>query len=141
IAIEDHLTNREYRVKLRIIDGLDEYVERHIPGIEDADEQLLWMEFALHGLAEYSKIGRQVLDNRVDFKDYSTPCYRELVVSMMTISMTTMTTINISAKSAKMPINRKDRFKSVFSIYRLVPSENPLFRTSVVLHIGFANIY
>lgn len=69
IAIEDHLTNREYRVKLRIIDGLDEYVERHIPGIEDADEQLLWMEFALHGLAEYSKIGRQVLDNRVDFKD------------------------------------------------------------------------
>jgi len=69
IAIQDHLNNQEYRARLKSIDGLDEYVEKHLPGITDPDEQLLIMEFALHGLAEFSKIGRQILDNGADFKD------------------------------------------------------------------------
>lgn len=68
IAIEDHLTNAAYRARLRTIDGLDNYVEKQLSGYS-ADEQLLMMEFVLHGLAEFSKIGRHVMDNGTDFKD------------------------------------------------------------------------
>jgi magnesium chelatase subunit I len=35
----------------------------------DAEEQLLWAEFVLHGLAEHSRIGRSVLQEKVSFSD------------------------------------------------------------------------
>lgn len=68
IVIADDLTNPEYRARLKTIDGLDEYIEDYLPGAPEED-RLLLMEFALHGLAEFSKIGREILDNGTDFKD------------------------------------------------------------------------
>lgn len=68
IAISDNLTNPEYRARLKTIDGLDEYVETYMPD-SPPEEQLLFMEFALHGFAEFSKIGREVLEDGSDFKD------------------------------------------------------------------------
>lgn len=68
IAIPDNLTNSEYRARLKTIDGLDEYVETYMPD-SPSEEQLLFMEFALHGFAEFSKIGRKVLDDGSDFRD------------------------------------------------------------------------
>lgn len=35
----------------------------------DAEEQLLWAEFVLHGLAEHSRIGRTQLVNAARFGD------------------------------------------------------------------------
>ncbi len=68
IAIPDNLTNPEYRARLKTIDGLDEYVEAYLPDATP-EEQLLFMEFALHGFAEFSKIGRRILDDGSDFRD------------------------------------------------------------------------
>jgi magnesium chelatase subunit I len=68
IAITDSLTEAEYRARLSVIEGLDDFVARHIPN-SMGQEAFLFMEFALHGLAEYSKIGRQLLDGSSEFKD------------------------------------------------------------------------
>lgn len=68
MAITDDLTGAEYEARLKTIEGLDDFVEKYQSTIS-GDELLLFMEFALHGLAEYSKIGRQIINNGTDFKD------------------------------------------------------------------------
>ncbi len=62
------LSDKDYRARLKTIDGLDSYVDRYSKDLSP-EEHFFRMEFALHGLAEFSRIGRKVLDNRVDFKD------------------------------------------------------------------------
>jgi len=53
---------------LKAVPGLLELVKaRH--AYLDAEEQLHWAEFVLHGLAEHSRIGRSVLQEKVSFSD------------------------------------------------------------------------
>lgn len=57
-----------YRAGLKNVPGLDRLVlERH--SYLEADEVPLWMEFVLHGLAEFSRIGRSSLVSSVKFGD------------------------------------------------------------------------
>lgn len=62
------LTNREYEARLKTIEGLDDLVDAFHRGLS-RDEKLFLMEFALHGMAEYSLIGKQSLDRGLQFKD------------------------------------------------------------------------
>jgi magnesium chelatase subunit I len=62
------MTNREYEARLKTIDGLDDFVDEFTARLPK-DEKLFMMEFALHGMAEYSLIGKQALDKGTHFKD------------------------------------------------------------------------
>jgi magnesium chelatase subunit I len=58
----------EYANTLYSIPMLHEIVDKYCPGIGDED-RLMMMEFVLHGLAEYSVIGKTVLDSSIEFSD------------------------------------------------------------------------
>lgn len=62
------MTDREYQARLKTIDGLDDFVEEFTSRLSK-EEKLFMMEFALHGMAEFSLIGKQSLDKGVHFKD------------------------------------------------------------------------
>ena len=62
------LPAQEYVKRLRSVNGLEKLVSDLHPSA-DADLKLLLMEFALHGLAEYSLIGRTPLTAGLRFKD------------------------------------------------------------------------
>ena len=62
------MADREYIARLKTIDGLDDFVDM-LSAYGDADEKLFMMEFALHGMAEYSLIGKQSLDQGIKFQD------------------------------------------------------------------------
>lgn len=57
-----------YRAALKNVPGLDRLVQARHSYLE-ADEVPLWMEFVLHGLAEFSRIGRSSLVRSVKFGD------------------------------------------------------------------------
>ncbi len=59
---------RVYCNALDGVDGLAEAVQRAHPYL-DHEERYLWMEFALHGLAEISRLGRQGLVDGARFSD------------------------------------------------------------------------
>ena len=61
-------TNHEYETKLRSVSGLLEVVNEFQKG-QDPATKLLLMEFALHGLAEYSLISKHQLERGLQFKD------------------------------------------------------------------------
>lgn len=58
----------EYKKLLDSVPGLKELVDEHHGG-EDKTTKLLMMEFALHGLAEYSQISKNNLVKGLQFKD------------------------------------------------------------------------
>jgi magnesium chelatase subunit I len=60
--------NKEYRDSLMKVNGLRELVNQYHDRSDDATKLLL-MEFALHGLAEYSQISRGNLTKGLQFKD------------------------------------------------------------------------
>lgn len=62
------LPNRDYEARLRTIDGLDDLIDDLHPRLSKA-EKLFMMEFALHGIAEHSLIGKKSLDTGQQFKD------------------------------------------------------------------------
>jgi len=62
------LTNHEYEAKLRSVSGLLEAVNE-FQKKQDPTTKLFLMEFALHGLAEYSLISKHYLDGGLQFKD------------------------------------------------------------------------
>jgi magnesium chelatase subunit I len=68
IDFTNDLTDREYRARLKTIEGLEELVEGYHERLSE-DDKLFMMEFALHGLAEYSLISKQNLDTGLQFKD------------------------------------------------------------------------
>ncbi len=68
IDLLNDLSDKQYAATLNSVDGLKELVEKHIPAIKGG-EQLLMMEFALHGLAEYSKLSKNPLVKGLRFKD------------------------------------------------------------------------
>ena len=62
------LPNRDYEARLRTIDGLDDLVDALHSRLSKA-EKLFMMEFALHGVAEHSLIGKKSMDTGQQFKD------------------------------------------------------------------------
>jgi len=57
-----------YRKTLRSVPGLPELVKKYHPQA-DADAQFFLMEFALHGLAEYSFLSKHLVDSGLQFRD------------------------------------------------------------------------
>jgi magnesium chelatase subunit I len=61
-------TGRDYEARLKTIEGLDDLVDEYHNRL-GREEKLFMMEFALHGMAEYSLVGKQLLDKGLQFKD------------------------------------------------------------------------
>lgn len=68
IDLLNDLSDKEYTARLKIIEGLKELVEFIHPKLK-GKAQLFMMEFALHGLAEFSLISKQSLDKGLHFND------------------------------------------------------------------------
>jgi len=68
MEILNDLTNRDYEARLRTIDGLDDLVDQYQDKL-GKQEKLFMMEFALHGLAEHSLVGKTPMDTGQSFKD------------------------------------------------------------------------
>ncbi len=70
-------SDKEYENILTKVPGLKEIVKKYLPGINGRDN-ILMMEFVLHGLAEYSMLSKFRLENGLQFKD--------MLSSMFTVS-------------------------------------------------------
>ncbi len=66
--ISDDLTNTQYKTTLNLVPGLRATVKHFHPRLSE-NQQLLLMEFLLHGLAEFSQLSKSYLDNGFAFKD------------------------------------------------------------------------
>jgi len=62
------LSNKEYKKRLKAVPGLEDLVKKHHKGL-DEPTRLFLMEFALHGLAEYSQLSKKQLTAGTQFKD------------------------------------------------------------------------
>jgi magnesium chelatase subunit I len=62
------ISDKEYARNLNQVDGLVATLDEYMTKIGKA-EKYLWMEFLLHGLAEYSKLGKVGLHRGARFKD------------------------------------------------------------------------
>jgi magnesium chelatase subunit I len=61
-------SSKEYETALNTVPGLKETVKKYMPAAE-GNELLLYMEFVLHGLAEYSLLSKYKLEQGIQFKD------------------------------------------------------------------------
>jgi len=68
LDLMNDMSNQDYRTALVGVKGLKELVRERHSRLEEA-EQLFMMEFALHGLAEYSQISKNGLTAGLQFKD------------------------------------------------------------------------
>jgi len=68
LDILQNLSKQEYQKVLSSVDGLEALVNFVMPEAK-GDYKFLLMEFALHGLAEYSQLSKQIIDSRSSFKD------------------------------------------------------------------------
>jgi magnesium chelatase subunit I len=68
ILMNDDLPFEEYKKSLNSVAGLKELVKKLHPKVT-ANQQLLLMEFVLHGLAEFSQLNKGFLDNGFAFSD------------------------------------------------------------------------
>ncbi len=68
LDLMNDMSNQEYRNSLLGVKGLKELVKEKHSGLSE-EEQLFMMEFALHGLAEYSQISKNGLTAGLQFKD------------------------------------------------------------------------
>lgn len=66
--ILDDISNQAYEEKLLSVPGLKELVIAFHPNISK-NQQLLYMEFVLHGLSEFSLISKGFLEKGFEFKD------------------------------------------------------------------------
>lgn len=62
------MSNQNYEKTLKSVPGLSDLVNEYQKGV-DANNKLFFMEFALHGLAEYSLISKHNLTSGHQFKD------------------------------------------------------------------------
>jgi len=62
------MTNQDYEKTLKAVPGLSDLINEYQKG-EEATTKLFLMEFALHGLAEYSLISKHYLAKGLQFKD------------------------------------------------------------------------
>lgn len=68
IALIDDLSAAEYKKLLNEVPGLKALVKQIHPRLSE-NQQLLLMEFVLHGLAEFSQLNKGFLDNGFAFSD------------------------------------------------------------------------
>ncbi len=68
MALIDGLPLAEYKKLLNSVPGLKEVVKKFHPKLTE-NQQLLLMEFVLHGLAEFSQLNKGFLDNGFAFSD------------------------------------------------------------------------
>ena len=68
IMLNDDLPLAEYKKSLNSVAGLKDLVKRIHPKLSES-QQLLLMEFVLHGLAEFSQLNKGFLDNGFAFSD------------------------------------------------------------------------
>ena len=68
IDLLNDLSDEQYKDALSLIPSLSNLVKKLHPAAKK-HEQLFLMEFALHGLAEYSKLSKSPLDTGTRFKD------------------------------------------------------------------------
>lgn len=68
VDLLNDMSNQEYRNNLLAVKGLRELVKEY-QNRPDENELLFMMEFALHGLAEYSQISKNGLTAGLQFKD------------------------------------------------------------------------
>ncbi len=62
------MNEMDYKTALYSVKGLYKIVKNSLPNLPES-AQLFMMEFALHGMAEYSLIGKQRLDKGLQFRD------------------------------------------------------------------------
>jgi len=77
VDLLNNLPNSEYKKVLLSVPGLENLVNKYYPN-EDEQAKYLLMEFALHGLAEYSLLSKFKLESGIQFKD--------MISSMFTMS-------------------------------------------------------
>ncbi|PCJ66461.1 MAG: magnesium chelatase [Bacteroidetes bacterium] len=68
VELTHDCSDKEYGRILNSIDGLALFIDEHMPNVHP-NEKMLWMEFVLHGLAEYSKLSKHQMDEGLQFKD------------------------------------------------------------------------
>ncbi len=68
ISLLDDLSGPAYASAVQSVPGLKQVVKQLHPRLA-ANQQLLFMEFLLHGLAEFSQLSKSYLDNGFAFKD------------------------------------------------------------------------
>jgi magnesium chelatase subunit I len=62
------ITDRKYAAALSVVDGLDELATKLYPQIQGT-ERLFLMEFILHGLAEFSRLNKNTMEQGAQFGD------------------------------------------------------------------------
>jgi len=62
------LSDKDYKAALKGVPGLEAMVKDHVPSA-DKEERFLLMEFVLHGLAEFSLLGKSALESGTQFAD------------------------------------------------------------------------
>ncbi|GAA0877288.1 magnesium chelatase [Algoriphagus jejuensis] len=60
--------DKEYKSLLHSVPGLEEVVTQLVKNLPEKEKEF-FMEFALHGLAEYSQLSKKLLDTGLQFKD------------------------------------------------------------------------
>src|ERR1700761_2805514 len=68
VLMNDDLPFEEYKKSLNSVSGLKELVKKLHPKLSES-QQLILMEFVLHGLAEFSQLNKGFLDNGFAFSD------------------------------------------------------------------------
>jgi magnesium chelatase subunit I len=68
LSLLDDLSLQEYKKSLNSVTGLKDIVKQFHPRLSE-NQQLLLMEFVLHGLAEFSQLNKGFLDNGFAFSD------------------------------------------------------------------------
>jgi magnesium chelatase subunit I len=68
VDLLQNMTNQEYEKTLKSVPGLVDLINTYQKNIE-ANLKFFMMEFALHGLAEYSLISKHTLSSGLQFKD------------------------------------------------------------------------
>lgn len=60
--------DKAYKTALHGVPGLEEVVSRHVPHLPEREKEF-FMEFALHGLAEFSQLSKKLLETGMQFRD------------------------------------------------------------------------
>ncbi|MGY3213407.1 sigma 54-interacting transcriptional regulator [Mucilaginibacter sp. HD30] len=68
LSVLDDLSAVEYKKALNGVPGLKDVIKKFHPNLTD-NQQLILMEFVLHGLAEFSQLSKGFLDNGFAFSD------------------------------------------------------------------------
>jgi magnesium chelatase subunit I len=61
-------SDKDYKTALHQVPGLEELVTEYVKDLPEKEKEF-FMEFALHGLAEYSQLSKKLLDTGMQFKD------------------------------------------------------------------------